>query len=187
MKPMKALTGALLAVLVSSCGERQSTVPAPPPQLSNEIRGAWPPAASANVTGYRFKTDPAEEPFSCIVRDQSRIDLGELSKRAEASAKLPREKAVELLDATFQKEEGLPAAACYEPHHIFLFRSDTGEITHVIEICFGCTNISTLPPLPEGQWQRHDFRRLYKLCESLGLTDQPADAYFKIWDQRDSP
>lgn len=138
------------------------------------------------VTGYRFKTDPAEEPFSCIVHNQSRIDLGELAKRTEASAVLPAESIVELLDATFQKEEGLAAAACYEPHHLFLFRDNLGEITHAIEICFGCTNISALPPLPEGQWQRHDFRRLYKLCESEGLADQPAEDFFRIWDKREA-
>jgi hypothetical protein len=176
---MKRITGILLAAVLTGCGEKQSKVHDTPPRLSNRIDGTWPPAPSANVTGYRFKTNPAEEPFSCIVRDQRRIDLGELEKRAGASAKLSGEKTAELLDATFQKNGGLPPAACYEPHHIFLFRGSTGEITHAIEICFDCNDVYTLPPLPDDQGQHHDFRRLYKLCDSLGLTEKPAEEFYR--------
>ena len=187
---MKALLGFVFAVLLQGCEKNEpiSQVPSTPtpPQLSNELKGSWPITSSAKVTGYRFRADSVEE-FTNLVHDQNRIDLGELAKRTEASAELQQTDVAELLEATFQKEEGLSAAACYDPHHLFVFQNEAGEITHAIEICFGCTNLSTLPSLEENQWQRHDFRRLYKLCEALGLAEGSSDEYFKVWDQREAP
>ncbi len=60
-------------------------------------------------------------------------------------------------------------AACYDPHHIFVFYSGDGKAVAAVEVCFGCTRVSALPELTEPMWYRHDFSALAHLSDELGL------------------
>lgn len=179
MKPFACLA---FALVLSACSEKEPP-PAAGPEIRHEISGTWPPAGYVKVVGHRFKSENPEG-FSFLA--ESAVDLTRLDELSAASAELTPSQIQELLEATFPPEPGLPAAACYDPHHIFLFEDAAGKVTHAIEICFSCTNLHALPDLGEHQWQHHDFRRLYRLCEDLGLTDQPASVYFQVWDERES-
>ena len=181
--PIKRFAYLALASLLFACSEKKPS-PVHLPEIRHEISGTWPPTGFTKVVGHRFKSDNPEG-FS-FLRD-SAVELTHLAEFSAASAELTQAQIQELLEATFQAEPGLAAAACYDPHHLFLFEDAAGKVTHAIEICFECTNISALPALGDQQWQHHDFRRLYQLCEDLGLTDQPSSEYFRIWDDRESP
>jgi hypothetical protein len=181
--PMKRFVCLALALVISACSEKRPSAAAAT-QIRHEISGTWPPAGYVKVVGHRFKSDNPEG-FSFLA--ESAVDLTRLRELSAASAELTHAQIQQLFDATFQSEPGLPAAACYDPHHIFLFQDAAGQVTHAIEICFSCTNLHALPDLGEHQWQHHDFRRLYRLCEDLGLTDQPSSEYFQVWDERESP
>jgi len=181
--PMKRFACLALALVLSGCGEKKPPAAAAP-EIRHEISGTWPATGFTKVVGHRFKSDNPEG-FS-FLRD-SAVELTRLAEFSAASAELNPEQIQELLDATFQPKPGLAAAACYDPHHLFLFEDAAGKVTHAIEICFECTNISALPALGDQQWQHHDFRRLYRLCENLGLTDRPSSEYFRIWDNREAP
>lgn len=180
---MKRFAYLALAFLLSACGEKQAAG-STAPEIRHEFSGTWPPSGFSKVVGHRFRSDNPEG-FSFL--RGSAVDLTRLTEFSAASAELNQRQIQQLLEATFQSEPGLPAAACYDPHHLFLFKDAAGKVTHAIEICFGCTNISALPALSDQQWQHHDFRRLYQLCTDLGLTEQPASEYFRIWDEREGP
>ena len=180
---MKRIECLALATLLVACSEKKPPAAATP-EIRHEISGTWPASGFTKVVGHRFKSDNPEG-FSFLT--DSAVELTRLAEFSAASAELTQAQIQELLSATFQAEPGLAAAACYDPHHLFLFEDAAGKVTHAIEICFECTNISALPALGEHEWQHHDFRRLYQLCGDLGLTDQPSSEYFRIWDDRESP
>jgi hypothetical protein len=181
--PMKRFACLALALVLSACGEKKPPAAAAP-EIRDEISGTWPPAGFTKVVGHRFKAD---NPEGLSFLTDSAVELTRLAEFSAASAELNQVQIQELLDATFQSQPGLPAAACYDPHHLFLFKDAADKVTHAIEICFECTNSSALPAFTDQQWQHHDFRRLYRLCEDLGLTDQPSSDFFRIWDERESP
>lgn len=180
---MKCFAYLVVALLFSACGEKKPPAAAAP-EIRHEIASNWPPAGYAKVVGHRFESDnPEGSPF---LRETA-VELTRLSEFSVASAELNQAQIQQLLEATFQAEPGLAAAACYDPHHLFLFEDAAGKVTHAIEICFECINLRALPALSQEQRQHHDFRQLYQLCEDLGLTDQPASDFFRVWDESESP
>lgn len=180
---MKHFACIVPVLLLLACAEKKAS-PSPAPDIRHEISTTWPATGFTKVVGHRFKSDNPEG-FSFLT--DSAVELTRLAELSAASAELNPAQIQELLDATFQPKPGLSAAACYDPHHIFLFQDAAGQVTHAIEICFSCTNLHALPDLGEHQWQHHDFRRLFRLCEDLGLTDQPSSEYFQVWDEREAP
>jgi len=66
-------------------------------------------------------------------------------------------------------KEAIHPAACYDPHHVFLFYSGEGTIVAAVEVCFSCTGICTMPGISEARWYRHDFAALARLTDELGL------------------
>lgn len=91
-----------------------------------------------------------------------------LEKLKQKSAELTAIQASKLLSVVNGKAVIAPAA-CYDPHHIFLFYSREGSVVAAVEVCFSCTGISTMPGISEKRWYRHDFVALARLTDELGL------------------
>lgn len=183
----RLLVGIMLIGMLGACREQPLQTRKSPPEKSgiSTVPGTWPPRGYKRVVAHRFQ-DTAIESFSMI--EGGRVDASRLESLSLAEAELDEDQIERLLDGTFNKEHQLQPAACYDPHHIFLFFDAEDRVVNAIEICFGCTNISTIPELTEGQWYRHDFRSLARLCEEIGIglheTDSAED-FSKILDERE--
>lgn len=92
-----------------------------------------------------------------------------------------------LVDAVYGSHEKTGPAACYDPHHIFLFYDTADVLIHVVEVCFSCTNLNSQPQIEESQWGRHDFRELARLCDEvgIGMNSGTAEDQIRFWDERD--
>ena len=160
------------------------------PQLSNVVEGTWPPRNWKRVVAYRFRIpgeerlEPVKSGFT-LLRD-SQVNLDQLRTLSMKSVELTPKQTSKLLASTFSDQRDEPAA-CYDPHHLFLFYDESDNITNAIEICFGCTGIRTLPTLKEEQRYRHDFRALARLCDEIGidLENRSAEEYSRILDDCD--
>jgi hypothetical protein len=125
------------------------------------------------VIGYRFKipSDDVEGPVPSGFTLLTKTGLNEklLKKLTIKSAKLSSDQVSKLMKATFSASERSSPAACYDPHHIFVFYAEDGSVTNAIEVCFYCTGVSTRPPIKEEDWYRHDFLALARLADECGL------------------
>jgi len=143
---------------------------AEPLPKSDESR--WVPPSFQKVVGFRFRlpSDGSEGPvpsgFSLL--KNGAIDIAQLEKLKQKSAELTVAQTSKLLTAVNGKEAIHPAA-CYDPHHVFLFYSGEGTIVAAVEVCFSCTGICTMPGISEARWYRHDFAALARLTDELGL------------------
>lgn len=158
---------------------------AAPSELSPALTGAWPSAGTETVTAYRFSTpDEVESSWSLLTGD-NQVDLGTLKKTTVASAQLTPGQTKKLLGCIFGDWERSGPAACYGPHHLFLFRDSTGKITQAIEVCFDCSNVYTSPALDEKQWNHHDLRGLARLCDEIGIgmVAGTAEDYIRMKDE----
>jgi len=146
-----------------------------PKVLSNEIQGVWPPASTAKVTAYRFRTPNDVRNGTYSLLEGGKVDLGTLQECTEASAELTDEQTARLLHCTIGDHPRSGPSVCYEPHHLFLFRDGAGEITHAIEVCFTCQGVTTIPSLEVPDC--HDLRGMERLCEEtgVGLAEGTAD------------
>lgn len=141
-------------------------------KLPAEAKSAWIPARYSKVIGYRFRI-PGEDskeavPSGFSLLKKGSVDTALLERLAVKSVELRPEQIRKLTTAVNAKEATSPAA-CYDPHHIFVFYSDTGAIVAAVEICFSCTGVSAIPGIAEPRWYRHDFLALAKLTDELGL------------------
>ncbi len=150
---------------------------------------------AARVVAYRFALPvegsaelPRESGFSLINRDGS-FDLAALKHLQLAEATLMPDQVSRLVDAVYDSHDVTGAAACYDPHHIFLFYDTNDVLINVVEVCFGCTNLHAQPQIEKPQWCRHDFRELARICEEagIGMTSGSAEDQIRLWDERDQP
>jgi len=140
-----------------------------------DSKTAWTPPTYSKVVGYRFRI-PGEDskeavPSGFSLLRKGVLDSALLEKQKTKTVDLKMEDVHKLTSAINAKEAVSPAA-CYDPHHIFVFYSDTGAVVAAIEVCFGCTGVSALPEVAEPRWYRHDFIALAKLTDGLGLWDE---------------
>ncbi|HEY1121160.1 MAG TPA: hypothetical protein VGE67_06150, partial [Haloferula sp.] len=153
------------------CGCKERPAESAQIQLKHEdskevVPPTWPPHGYQRVVAHRFQI-PEENPESFSLIQGGKVDLELLKKLSVAAAELTPAQTSTLLTGTFSdRRESM--AACYDPHHLFLFLDGEGKVLNAIEICFSCTAISTLPELAEDQWKHHDFRMLARLCEEIG-------------------
>lgn len=153
----------------------------------------WPAKDYAKVVGYRFKipSDDAKGPvpsgFSLLTKDG--LDSKQLASLTIKSAELSPAQVVKLEKAAFSATHRTEPAACYDPHHIFIFYAKDGTVTNVIEVCFSCTGVATIPSTTEKQWYRHDFVALAYLADELGLwlENRTAKAYEELQKEREKP
>jgi hypothetical protein len=117
------------------------------------------------------------------------VDIEQLETLAVKSAELNKDQVAVLLKATFSRTHRAGTAACYDPHHIFIFYSKDERVVGAIEVCFSCTGISTFPDTPKSYWYRHNFVALAHLADELGLwlEPRPVARYEAIQKQRNKP
>lgn len=132
----------------------------------------WPNAPYDRVVGYQFANPMGlGSPFSL---QQGKVNLDALPQLKRKEALLQSHQIASLLKGTFEDEN--PAAvhaACYDPHHIFIFYSGD-RCVGAIEICFSCSNCMCWPAAPKGM--STSFSTLAAICKSLGLgTGAPSD------------
>jgi hypothetical protein len=147
---------------------------------------------AARVVAYRFATPndgpadlPMESGFSLIT--DGGLDLATLEKLKIAEATLTSGQVLRLVDAVYGPHKKFGPAACYTPHHLFLFHDSADTLIQAIEVCFGCINLHAQPDVGEPQWARHDFRELARLCDEIGIGvgSGTAEEQIRIWDERD--
>lgn len=181
----------LCSALIVGCGKQEAAKEQPAAIKESEITPAN--LKKARVVAYRFALPgdgeselPVESGFSLIDRN-GRVDLATLDKLKQAKATLPPGQVHRLVDAVYGRNEKTGAAACYDPHHIFLFYDDSDSLINVVEICFSCTNLHAEPQIEELQWWRHDFRELARICDEvgIGMASGSAEDMIRLWDERD--
>ncbi|GAA5495918.1 hypothetical protein Rhal01_02099 [Rubritalea halochordaticola] len=99
-----------------------------------------------------------ENSFSTVAKD------GKLHKGIYRTSKpLTEEQTKKLFSCITGKHKPLLAAACFEPHHGFIFYDKANKIVAHISICFMCHNHSFSP---EGElsdhWDRQELKKLLK-------------------------
>ncbi|RBP45651.1 hypothetical protein DES53_10233 [Roseimicrobium gellanilyticum] len=152
-------------------------------EKKSEVAKASTPAlpfdrdAVARVEAIRFKLPETTlkngekvemEDFS-FLNGGHKVDLSRLEELSVKKAELTPTQIETLIQAIYGKNKKMPSAACYSPHHLFLFYDASGKLINSVELCFSCTGVVTSPELPEKHWYRHDFRKLAKLCEECGI------------------
>lgn len=164
-----------------------AAVAATPPEISAPLVGTWPPTGTETVTGYRLGATPGGEGTWSLLTGDNQVDLATLKRVTVAPAQLTPEQNKKLLGCIFGDWERSGPAACYDPHHIFLFRDASGKVTHAIEICFGCDNVHSSPEFEEKYWNHHDLRGLARLCDEIGIgmTHGTAEDYIRLQDEND--
>lgn len=182
---------ALCAVLVAGCG-KQEEVEAPAAIKESDISIASLKASKVIV--YRFSQRGDEDPKVLIepasmITGEGSLDLQSLKTLKRAEATLTPEQVGRLVDAVYGSNEKTESAACYEPHHIFLFYDNSDALINVVEVCFECTNLSAYPELEKPQWWRHDFRALARICDEagVGMTAGSAEDLIQLRDERAKP
>ena len=173
--------------------ETQASSEARDPIAVRELEFSETSLKNARVVGYRFALPWDDAPgavmesgFSLIMRDGA-LDVPALDRLKVTEATLTRDQVGRLVDAVYGEHEKTGAAACYDPHHIFLFHDGDGTLFHVVEVCFGCTNLRTQPEIAEPQWWRHDFRELARICDEvgIGMVSGTAEDQIRFWDERE--
>ncbi len=166
-----------IALLLLACSERPKSSAAaaseiPPGELTDVLQGTWPPAGTARVVGYRYEI-PRGAYNAYLLHSEAgernrRLHHAELARLTRASKELTPGQIERLLAASFNKDGLGVGAACYQPHHIFVFHAPDGSVTQAIEICFECYGIEAAP-IPAGDPPSADFKELARLCDELGL------------------
>ena len=126
----------------------------------------WPGVPYSRVVGYSFVPDSKDDEFT-LLRD-GKFNEAKLKEVKTKEAVLAANQTKNLLKATFDYSRRTQGAACYEPHHIFVFYDSASHPIGAIEICFSCRHIGSWP-VPAKQVNGHDFAALAKLSWKLGL------------------
>jgi hypothetical protein len=192
---MKSFLFATLgALLLCGCEKREVTTAEVVTVETVPILSSVPSMAdlkAARVFAYRFALPndgpadlPMESGFSLITLEGG-LDVATLEKLKIAEATLTQGQVLRLVDAVYGRHKKFGPAACYTPHHLFLFHDSAGRLIQAIEVCFGCINLHAQPDVGEPQWARHDFRELARLCDEIGIgmVSGTAEQQIRVWDE----
>lgn len=135
------LTILLLLALLCSCDQTD-------PDHSRAPSGA---GETVRIVGYRFNSPGEDHPgiptpsgFS-LLGESGEVDLASLNELKVKEATLTEDQQVRLIEAVYADHPVTSAAACYDPHHLFVFYDADGQVHQAIEICFACLNLHTKP------------------------------------------
>jgi hypothetical protein len=193
MKHLELAT--LCSMLFVGCGNRQTVatvkaIEAPISIVASQIEKSS--LKAARVVAYRFALPgegselPMESGFSLITRD-GKLDMATLKNLKLAQATLTPDLVSRLVDSVYGSHGEINPAACYDPHHLFLFYDTADLLINVVEVCFDCTGLNARPQIEEPQWYRHDFRELARICDEagIGMTSGTAEDQIRFWVERD--
>ncbi len=113
---------------------------------------------------------------STLLQKKSVLDVAALASRVKAQAVLNADQTSRLTEAVLRGDRRHPMTLCYEPHHAFVFYSESGRPLCCIEVCFTCNEVRTSPqirttqsdgrvPFAEGA----DLIAIAKILDELGL------------------
>jgi len=128
----------LLSFAFLGCGSRQASKLANGPIEVDAEQRSMASLLKLRVVAFRFAL-PDDENFSLI--QDGEFDGGSLSKLKKKEAELTENQVETLVEAVFGSHKETSSAACYDPHHIFLFFNDSDKLIQVVEVCFSCTNL----------------------------------------------
>jgi len=152
--------------------------------LPKSEEAPWTPPPYQKVVGFRFRlpSDGANGPVPSgfTLLKNGAVDTVQLEQLKQKSTELSAGQASKLLAAVNGDDIVYPAA-CYAPHHLFLYYSAEGKIVAAVEVCFTCTGVHTIPELKKARWYRHDFASLAKLADELGLWQESRTV--KEWEK----
>jgi hypothetical protein len=135
--------------------------------------------AYSRVVGYTFLSDVPDNPNFTLLGD-AKVNETQLQKLKTAEAILTGSQVSRLMKAASTSTIRTPGAACYEPHHIFVFY-DGERAVAAIELCFSCNQLNALPA-PPHRWTQN-WATLAKLSWDLhlglGSPDASLDRYLK--------
>jgi hypothetical protein len=153
-------------------------------------------SAVARVEAIRFKLpemtlkngEKVEMEDFTFLNGGHNVDLTRLEELSVKKAELTPAQIETLIQAVYGKNKKMPSAACYSPHHLFLFYDVSGKLINSVELCLSCAGVVTSPELPEKYWSRHDYRKLAKLCVEcgIGLHDTTLKQFNKMMDKREA-
>ncbi len=149
------------------------------------LHGRWTDPVAVKVTLHRFELPTDRESFSLV--QGATFDERTLRQQEVASVTLTPEQTTRLKRALVS---GRPwkAAACHDPHHVFVFRAADDSVVAVAEVCFACTSVRMLPETTDGQLP--DFPALARLTDELGqwLNHQlPLDEWLEKEEAANAP
>ena len=129
---------------------------------AESVEGSWHFSNFSKVRAFRLNWND-ESSFDRIIDQDGKLN----------STRLPLEGVVLSEDQVSQLEAAVtgshpmhPVAACFYPHHAFIFYDDAGKIVGDINICFLCSNYSGMP---EGFAQQWNLEALADLVQDIGM------------------
>jgi hypothetical protein len=201
---MKAFLHAIGYILVIACysdTRAHAADPKAPAQKKETKKSAasfaalpFDRSAVVKVEAIRFRapgeTDKPDEKsefeFS-FMNGNEKPDLSRLQELTVKKAELTPAQVDKLIQCLYGKNEKMFSAACYFPHHLFVFYDASGNVINTVELCFSCTGVAASPDMPKKQWYLHDFRGLARLCDEcgIGLGTKTAEEYVRVLDRRE--
>ncbi len=132
----------------------------------------WPDQTYDRVVGYQFFN-----PWGPLKEGSPILDEGfhadKLARLKRKDIRLNASQTSRLIEASLNLPDNGAPAACYYPHHIFVFYKDTSVVA-AIEVCFECHGKRTWPSATKQVGT--DYPALAVLCREIGLgTDMPED------------
>jgi len=145
----------------------------------------WPGMPYSRVIGYSFDNPHSKDDVFTLLRDD-KLNEAQLKEFKTKEAPLNAAQVERLLNAAFSSKIRILGAACYEPHHVFVFYDRDAKPVAAIEICFHCDKLVSLPE-KDTDWH-HDFAALARLSWELGLglgsPKLTLDGYLELLKQR---
>lgn len=141
------------------------------------------------IIAYRFEIKPGDPSLPdhgfSLIQPSGKIDLGLLQRLKKKEAVLDQTQIKKLETAVYGNHPVFQSAACYDPHHIFVYYDSNGHVGKAIEVCFGCTKIIAHPEISSEQSSKHDFISLARLCDEIGIgmTQGSAEDQIKFWKE----
>ena len=137
----------------------------------------WPYVEYARVVGYYFVDGRPRDTLSVMKNGGDGLDEEELRKWKQQEKTLTASQTTRFLQASFESKFRFSQAACYDPHHVFVFYNAQGKVVAACEVCLSCKAFIEWPA-NESVVHEHsrpvDYLVLAKLCSELGLKLGPA-------------
>ena len=124
----------------------------------------WHIEGISEIRAYRINWDTKEASARNVIG--SRMDKLNPSRMPEHGIKLNSAQSITLKNAVMLEHEEEPAAACFHPHHAFLFFDSSGNVVDSIDLCFLC---NTRKAGPQGFAVNWDLDAIEKIFRDLKI------------------
>ena len=147
--------------------------------ITSNAYAEWLPRKIHEVRAYVYD-------FTMEERNLSLLKNGKLHKGIinDGGAKLSDEQVERLQDALRSKQERIPGALCYLPHHGFVFFDADGKPMGHIELCFQCGNVDSSPKgPPDNEWNWEEISKILGELK-IPILEEDED-YTKLYEAKD--